>query len=114
MKFIQRYKSPKHIGLGESVRYEGKDYLVLINYIVGETDKHGYTKKVNRTKLIDYNDRKFVVMLSTILSTKNDLSTLITAGVSSLVIELMLIEVRMVIFSKWGWFPRGINVNVLF
>mgnify|MGYP003139580282 FL=1 len=61
MKFIQRYKSPKHIGLGESVRYKGKDYLVLINYIVGETDKHGYTPKVNRTILIDDNDRKVVV-----------------------------------------------------
>ena len=55
-----RYKSPKHIGLGESVRYEGKDYLVLINYIVGETDKHGYTPKVNRTILIDDNDNRIV------------------------------------------------------
>ena len=61
MKFIQRYKSPKYIGIGDSVRYEGKDYLVLINYIVGETDKHGYTPKVNRTILIDDNDRKVVV-----------------------------------------------------
>ena len=61
MKFIQRYKSQKYIGLGDSVRYEGKDYLVLINYIVGETDKHGYTPKVNRTILIDDNDRKVVV-----------------------------------------------------
>ena len=61
MKLIQRYKSPKYIGLGDSVRYEGKDYLVLINYIVGETDKHGYTPKVNRTILIDDNDRKVVV-----------------------------------------------------
>ena len=61
MKFIQRYKSPKFIGLGDSVRYKGKDYLVLINYIVGETDKTGYTPKVNRTILIDNNDRKVVV-----------------------------------------------------
>ena len=53
MKFIQRYKSPKYIGIGDSVRYEGKDYLVLINYIVGETDKTGYTPKRNRTILID-------------------------------------------------------------
>ena len=60
MKFIQRYKSPKYIGIGDSVRYEGKDYLVLINYIVGETDKTGYTPKVNRTILIDDNDRKVV------------------------------------------------------
>ena len=61
MKFIQRYKSPKYIGIGDSVRYEGKDYLGLINYIVGETDKTGYTPKVNRTILIDDNDRKVVV-----------------------------------------------------
>ena len=61
MKFIQRYKSPKYIGLGDSVRYEGKFYLVLIYYIVGETYKTGYTPKVNRTILIDDNDRKVVV-----------------------------------------------------
>ena len=61
MKFIQRYKSPKFIGLGDSVRYKGKDYLVLVNYIVGETDKTGYTPKANRTILIDDNDRKIVV-----------------------------------------------------
>ena len=47
MKFIQRYKSPKFIGLGDSVRYKGKDYLVLINYIVGETDKTGYNVNIN-------------------------------------------------------------------
>ena len=32
MRFIQRYKSPNY-WTGDSVRYEGKDYLVLINYI---------------------------------------------------------------------------------
>ena len=61
MKFIQRYKSPKFIGVSDDVRYKGKDYQVLINYIVGETDKTGYTPKVNRTILIDENDRKVVV-----------------------------------------------------
>ena len=58
MKFIQRYKSPNVIGLGDSVRYEGKDYLVLINYIKGETDAKNYTPKSNRTILIDDNDNR--------------------------------------------------------
>ena len=61
MKFIQRYKSPKFIGVSDDVRYKGKDYQVLVNYIKGETDKTGYTPKVNRTILIDDNDRKVVV-----------------------------------------------------
>ena len=61
MKFIQRYKSPKFIGIGDKVRYQNKIYDVLGNYIVGETDKTGYTPKVNRTILIDNNDRKVVV-----------------------------------------------------
>ena len=34
---------------------------MLVNYIVGETDATGYTPKVNRTILIDNNDRKVVV-----------------------------------------------------
>ena len=58
MKFIQRYKSPNVIGLGDIVRYEGKDYLVLINYIKGETDTKNYTPKSNRTILIDDNDNR--------------------------------------------------------
>ena len=61
MKFIQRYKSPKVIGIGDKVRYQNKIYDVLVNYIIGETDKTGYTPKVNRTILIDDNDRKVVV-----------------------------------------------------
>ena len=61
MKFIQRYKSPNVIGIGDKVRYENNIYDVLVNYIVGETDKTGYTPKVNRTILIDNNDRKVVV-----------------------------------------------------
>ena len=40
---------------------EGFAYDVLVNYIVGETDATGYTPKVNRTILIDNNNRKVVV-----------------------------------------------------
>ena len=58
MRFIQRYKFPNVIGLGDSVRYEGKDYLVLINYIKGETDAKNYTPKSNRTILIDDNGNR--------------------------------------------------------
>ena len=58
MRFFQRYKSPNVIGLGDSVRYEGKAYLVLINYIKGETDAKNYTPKSNRTILIDDNDNR--------------------------------------------------------
>ena len=55
---IMRYKSPNVIGLGDSVRYEGNDYLVLINYIKGETDAKNYTPKSNRTILIDDNGNR--------------------------------------------------------
>jgi len=48
-----RYNSPYEIGLGENVKYQGKDYLVLINYIKGETDAKGFTPKTDRTILID-------------------------------------------------------------
>ena len=61
MRFIQRYKSPKFIGIGDKVRYQNNIYDVLVNYIVGETDATGYTPKVNRTILIDNNNRKVVV-----------------------------------------------------
>ena len=53
-----RYKSPNVIGLGDSVRYEGNDYLVLINYIKGETDAKNYTPKSNRTILIHDNGNR--------------------------------------------------------
>ena len=56
-----KYNSVNEIGLGESVLYEGKEYLVLINYIKGETDAKGFTPKSNRTILIDDGDRKTVV-----------------------------------------------------
>ena len=48
-----KYNSPYEIGLGESVLYEGKEYLVLINYIKGETDAKGFTPLSNMTILID-------------------------------------------------------------
>ena len=60
MKFVQTYKSPNVIGLGDSVQYKGKNYLVLINYIKGETDAKGYTPESNRTILIDDNDNRII------------------------------------------------------
>ena len=60
MRFIQTYKSPNVIGLGDSVQYKGKSYQVLINYIKGETDAKGYTPKSNRPILIDDNDNRIV------------------------------------------------------
>ena len=60
MKFIQRYKSPKFIGVSDDVTYKGKNYQVLVNYIKGETDAKGYTPKSNRTILIDDNDNKVI------------------------------------------------------
>ena len=60
MHFIQRYINPTVIGVGDNVRYKGKDYLVLINYIKGETDAKNYTPKSNRTILIDGNHRRVV------------------------------------------------------
>ena len=50
---MKTYNSPYEIGLGDSVNYNFKNYLVLINYIKGETDAKGYTPKKNRTILID-------------------------------------------------------------
>ena len=56
-----KYNSVNEIGVGDVVVYEGRSYLVLVNYIKGETDKQGYTPKTNRTILIDDDDRKTVV-----------------------------------------------------
>ena len=55
-----KYNSVNEIGLGESVLYEGKEYLVLINYIKGETDAKNYTPKNYRTILTDENDNRVV------------------------------------------------------
>ena len=60
MNFIQRYINPTVIGVADNVRYKGKDYQVLINYIKGETDAKNYTPKSNRTILIDDNDNRVV------------------------------------------------------
>ncbi len=49
---MNQYSTVKHIGLGDSVTYRNNHYLVLINYISGETDKTGYTPLYNRTILI--------------------------------------------------------------
>ena len=60
MRFIQTYKSPNVIGIGDNVRYKNKSYQVLINYIKGETDAKGYTPESNRTILIDDNDNRII------------------------------------------------------
>tara|TARA_B100001989_G_scaffold44707_1_gene28174 strand:+ start:463 stop:669 length:207 start_codon:yes stop_codon:yes gene_type:complete len=56
-----RYNSPKEIGVGDIIKYQGRSYSVLVNYIIGETDKTGYTPKTNRTILIDDGGGKVVV-----------------------------------------------------
>ena len=60
MNFIQRYINPTVIGVADNVRYKGKDYQVLINYIKGETDAKNYTPKSNRTILIDKNSNRVI------------------------------------------------------
>ena len=60
MRFIQTYKSPNVIGIGDNVNYNFMIYQVLINYIKGETDAKGYTPKSNRTILIDDDDNQIV------------------------------------------------------
>ena len=60
MNFIQRYINPTVIGVADNVRYKGKDYQVLINYIKGETDAKNYTPKSNRTILIDENSNRVI------------------------------------------------------
>ena len=57
---MNTYTSPYEIGIGDNVRYKNKSYLVLINYIKGETDAKGYTPESNRTILIDDNDNRIV------------------------------------------------------
>ena len=57
---MNTYASPYQIGLGDSVNYNFKNYLVLINYIKGETDVKGFTPESNRTILIDDNDNRIV------------------------------------------------------
>ena len=56
-----KYNSVNEIGVGESVLYEGKEYLVLINYIKGETDAKGFTPLSNMTILIDNDGKRTTV-----------------------------------------------------
>ena len=61
-----KYNSPYEIGLGDTVIMTDEDgykteHLVLVNYIIGETDKTGYTPQKNRTILIDNYGKKTVV-----------------------------------------------------
>ena len=61
-----KYNSPYEIGVGDVVSMKDDtgyvtEHLVLVNYIIGETDKHGYTPKVNRTILVDNYGKKTVV-----------------------------------------------------
>ena len=57
-----KYTTPYDIGIGDDVRYKGKDYLVFINYIKGETDAKGFTPNANRTILIDNNDTRITCL----------------------------------------------------
>ena len=61
-----KYNSPYEIGLGDVVITTDDtgyktEHLVLVNYIIGETDKTGYTPQKNRTILIDNEGKKTVV-----------------------------------------------------
>ena len=53
VNFTQRYISPKFIGVSDNVRYKGKDYQVLINYIKGDKDRKGFIPTENFTILIN-------------------------------------------------------------
>ena len=61
-----KYNSVNEISIGDVVSMKDDtgyvtEHLVLVNYIIGETDKHGYTPKTNRTILIDNYGKKTVV-----------------------------------------------------
>ena len=56
-----RYNSPKEIGVGDIVTVSDTKYMVLINYIKGETDAKGFTPKANRTILIDNDGNKTTI-----------------------------------------------------
>ena len=60
MRFIQRYKSPKFIGIGDKVRYQNNIYDVLINYIKGDKDRKGFIPTENFTILIDNHGRRVI------------------------------------------------------
>ena len=48
-----KYNSPKEIGVGDIVTISDTKYMVLINYIKGETDAKGFTPLSNMTILVD-------------------------------------------------------------
>ena len=61
-----KYNSVNEISIGDVVSMKDDtgyvtEHLVLVNYIIGETDKHGYTPKVNRTILVDNYGKKTLV-----------------------------------------------------
>ena len=58
MNFIQRYISPKFIGVSDNVRYKGKEYQVLINYIKGDKDRKGFIPTENFTILINESGKR--------------------------------------------------------
>ena len=58
---MNTYASPYQIGLGDNVNYNFKNYLVLINYIKGETDAKGFTPKSNFTILVDNYGKKTAI-----------------------------------------------------
>ena len=56
-----KYNSVNEIGVGDLVVYEGRSYLVLVNYIKGETDAKGFTPKSNFTILVDNYGKKTAI-----------------------------------------------------
>ena len=47
------YVTPYDIGIGDDVVYQGKQYMVYLNYIKGETDAKGFTPLNNHTILVN-------------------------------------------------------------
>ncbi len=56
-----KYNSVNEIGVGDTVTFQEREHMVLVNYIIGQTDKTGYTPNTNRTILIDTQGNKTVV-----------------------------------------------------
>jgi len=60
MTFIQRYKKPEYIGVGDKVRFKNNDFEVLINYVKGDKDRKGFIPTENFTILIDKHNRRVI------------------------------------------------------
>ena len=58
MRFIQRYKKPEYIGVGDNVRFKNNEYQVLINYIKGDQDRKGFIPTENFTILINHRGKR--------------------------------------------------------